>query len=218
MGFLRSFIVSPRIGMCRTVAVCVLFTSTFPAVAAIQGSVHDLSASGLSDGEICNVCHVPHNTDVTADAPLWNHTISTAVYTVYNSPTMDVTAEQPGPGSFSRLCLSCHDGTIALDSYGGSTTGGTTFIDPRANLGTDLSDDHPVGIQWIHQTQRSGSDCFNCHDPLNLSARPGKELTFYNGKVECPSCHDVHNGQPANTKLLRKTINGSALCLHCHPK
>ncbi|MCU7904749.1 MAG: cytochrome c3 family protein [Candidatus Thiodiazotropha sp. (ex Epidulcina cf. delphinae)] len=216
MSLLRMYSI---IGKRRAVAACVLLMPTFPAIAAIEGSVHDLSARGLSGGEICNVCHTPHNADISAEGPLWNHTISTAVYTVYNSPTMDVTAEQPSPGGLSRLCLSCHDGTIALDSYGGSTSAGTTFIDPGASLGTDLEDDHPIGIQWVHQTQRNSQFCLNCHDALNLSAADaGKELRFYSGKVECPSCHDVHNSQVANTKLLRKTIEGSQLCLHCHPK
>ncbi|MCU7927257.1 MAG: cytochrome C [Candidatus Thiodiazotropha sp. (ex Dulcina madagascariensis)] len=214
MFLLRSFSMP---GMVKGVVMTVLVMSALPAMAAIQGSVHDLSASGLSGGEICNVCHVPHNTDATAEAPLWNHAISSAVYTVYNSPTMDVTAEQPAPGGFSRLCLSCHDGTIALDAYGGNT--GTTFIHSRASLGTDLRDDHPVGIQWIHQTVRAGSSiCINCHDIHNLAAPPGKELRFFNGKVECPSCHDVHNSQVMDVKLLRKPIAGSQLCFHCHPK
>ena len=81
----------------------------------IVGSAHDFSGEGWSGGEICLPCHTPHNADTTEpDAPLWNHAVTSALYTLYDSPTMDVAPEQPRPAS--KLCLSCHDGTVALDS------------------------------------------------------------------------------------------------------
>ena len=195
-----------------------------PAWAGIENSVHDFSSEGWSGGEVCNVCHPPHAASSGTDGPLWNHAVSTATYTVYSSPTMDVTAEQPAPGGVSRLCLSCHDGTIAIDSFGGAT--GSTTITGKANLGTDLSNDHPIGIQWIHQTQTTGSsNCINCHvstwNPVTSSfdlGSAGGELKFFNRKVECPSCHDVHNSRVKDVKLLRKPLAGSQICLHCHPK
>ncbi len=209
----------------RAVVIATLmFATGLPAVAGIQGSVHDFSQNGWSGGEICNVCHTPHSSNNLSQGPLWDHEISTATYTVYASPTMDVIAEQPLPGGLSRLCLSCHDGTIAIDSFGGNT--GSTTITGNANLGVDLSNDHPVGIQWIHQTQSVGSqNCTGCHVQTfnpNTGAfelgPPGQELKFFNGKVECPSCHDVHNSRVMDVKLLRKPLAGSQLCLHCHPK
>ncbi|MEW8030165.1 MAG: cytochrome c3 family protein [Candidatus Thiodiazotropha sp.] len=200
-------------------AMCVLFAYTLPAVAAIQGSMHDLSGSGITV-EICNICHTPHAGNGSTTTPLWNHTISTVVYTLYNSPTMDVAVEQPGPGSMSRLCLSCHDGTVAIDSFGGDTGTPGNVLTGLASKGTDLSDDHPVGVQWVHQTLGGGSSslCMNCHDIHNIIEPPGKELKFFAGRVECPSCHDVHNSQVMDVKLLRKPLAGSALCFHCHPK
>ena len=38
---------------------------------------------------------------------------------------------------------------------------------------------------------------------------------LYDGKMECATCHDVHDKQ-GNAGLLRKTDVGSALCLTCH--
>jgi len=216
MSFLRSFSGQSK-GKCIATTVTLLFVSALPAVAGIQGSVHDFTGNGWSGGEICGVCHTPHSSNIGTDAPLWNHAISTADYTTYSSPTMDVIADQPTPGGISRMCLSCHDGTIAIDSFGGNN--GSTFITGKANLGTDLSNDHPIGIQWIHQTFESGSaDCLNCHDLFNPSVNMGKELKFFNGKVECPSCHDVHNSKVMDVKLLRKPLAGSQICLHCHSK
>jgi len=203
-----------------------LLISAFPAAAVIQGSQHDFSQFGWSGGEICSVCHTPHNSDSGNKAPLWNHAISNATYNVYSSPTMHVTAEQPQPGGISRMCLSCHDGTIAIDSFGGNGSGSVT-ITGRANLGTDLSNDHPIGIEWVHQTQtRVEMSCLECHNlqynqdtmAYEFVGPAGQGLKFFDRKVECPSCHDVHNNQVMDVKLLRKPMAGSKLCLQCHPK
>lgn len=123
------------------------------------------------------------------------------------------------------MCLSCHDGTIAVDSFGGNS--GNMKITGRANLGSDLSNDHPIGIKWDHQTQSAGSlSCLSCHNmafnqtsgAYEFVGQPGNGLKFFDRKVECPSCHDVHNVQVMDVKLLRKPLAGSALCLQCHPK
>ena len=116
-------------------------------------------------------------------------------------------------GGASKLCLSCHDGTVALDSYG-NVTGGTNLMpsDP-GYIGTNLSDDHPIGILWGH---KKPAVCTNCHVEHGPGVLDG-ELPFYDGKVECASCHDPHNGG-TGTKLLRLPILNSTLCLHCHGK
>jgi predicted CXXCH cytochrome family protein len=181
------------------------------ALADIAGSAHDLRSYGWSGGEICIVCHTPHDADTTVSAsPLWNHEVTTATYTLYSSPTMDVTVNQPG--AESKLCLSCHDGTVALDSFGGAT--GSTYIDSGALIDTDLSDDHPVGIDWFHQTLSATPDCSGCHQ-ISPSAFVGPP--FFAGRLECATCHDVHNREVASEPgLLRRTLAGSELCLWCH--
>ncbi len=184
----------------------------------ISGSPHDFSGSSWNgSGEICVVCHTPHNSDTAAaGAPLWNHRVTTATFTLYSSRTLVVQPEQPR--GVTRLCLSCHDGTVALDSFGGMT--GNTFISGDANLGTNLSDDHPVSIKWKHQNRnpaRQLPNCFNCHKRGGW--RPiTSELPFFDGYVECATCHDPHNGTSGYGHLLRKTLAGSRLCLHCHRK
>ena len=191
----------------------ILFTMN--SGAGIIGSAHDFSGQGWSGGEICIACHTPHNSDSTnTDAPLWNHQTTTAVFTTYNSQTMQVQPDQPrGP---SKLCLSCHDGTIAVDSFGGKT--GYTPMLANKDLGIDLSDDHPVSVEWKHQTvETSSAFCMNCHfgDPRELVFfRPGGSGPIW---VECATCHDVHNST-TNPKLLRKTLLNSELCLTCHEK
>ena len=196
-------------------SVWIVFLFFFiPAVslAVITGSAHDFSASGWSSGEICIACHTPHGADqAVGDAPLWNHTVTTATYTLYNSSTLNAIPEQPG--QVSKLCLSCHDGTIALDSFGGAS--GSNMITGAANLGIDLSDDHPVSITWDHSTILGGgsSMCSNCHNLHNPTWKP--PLPFYNSKLECATCHDPHNNA-TSIKMLRLPITGSQLCLYCH--
>ena len=195
-----------------------LFLVSFPMItwAGIVGSAHDFSGSGWTGGEICIACHAPHNSNTAVtDAPLWNHQITaTSSYTTYSSPTMSVVTQQPrGP---TKLCLSCHDGSVALDSFGGKV--GTAEISGRANLGTDLSDDHPVSVEWKHQDLiTSGVFCTNCH------FGPPREVVFFRPGgsgpiwIECATCHDVHN-KANHPKLLRKSMVGSELCLTCHEK
>lgn len=188
------------------------------AIGGIQGSEHDFSATGWAQGQICVPCHAPHNASTSFRAvPLWNHAVTTATYKVYTSES---TIQIPGePGVLSKACLSCHDGTIALDAYGGATTGSNYLTGP-ANLGTDLSDDHPVGVLWAHQTTASGAGappCSNCHAAHGMGGgmkNPGP-VYFYSRRVECPTCHNVHNR--ANLpRMLVKSNARSALCLHCH--
>ncbi len=154
-----------------TTALALMAVCMFSAAAraSIIGSKHDFGGDeykNWSKGEICLPCHIPHNATVKdasgndLDGPLWNHTLSTATYTLYDAltaPTVDASGNPVLTGEVdnnSILCLSCHDGTVALDSFGGGlgTAGpiaGTPGAKGSANLGTDLSDDHPIGEKAI---------------------------------------------------------------------
>ncbi|MCF6242096.1 MAG: hypothetical protein L3J74_12210, partial [Bacteroidales bacterium] len=118
----------------------------------ITGSGHDFSGNGWANNEICIVCHTPHNGTATANAPLWNRELSSVgSYTLYSSPTFDAAGTVVDPvgtsTSNSRLCLSCHGGTVALENFGGTTTG-SSFVPGYANVGTDLSNDHPISFTY----------------------------------------------------------------------
>jgi len=191
-------------------ALGLLAGATSVALGDIAGSAHDFSSDSWSDGEICIVCHTPHNADTSITAsPLWNHDVTSATFTLYDSPTLDETPL--APQGVSKLCLSCHDGTIALDSFSGMS--GSNFVTGEANVGTDLSDDHPISIKWNHQTEIGAcSGCHGAHQGQYNSALP-----FFDGYVECASCHDVHD-RAGFTKLLRKSLAYSELCFHCHSK
>lgn len=186
--------------------------------ATIIGSAHDFS--GLEpDQQICIFCHTAHNADTTVvDAPLWNHDVTTKQYQLYNSPTMDATPTQPQGAS--RLCLSCHDGTIAVDSYGGQA--GVIFLGGDAAIGADeLTNDHPVSFIYDDALAVLDRELFlPSSSPSGLGSTIANDLLF-NSQLECSSCHDVHNGGAAaavNDNLLMITQVQSQLCLTCHDK
>jgi predicted CXXCH cytochrome family protein len=189
----------------------------------IVGSQHDFSGSGWSGGEICVVCHTPHNAAVIADAPLWNHDVTTSTFTTYSSPTFDGSTTITQPDGSSVLCLSCHDGTVAVDSFGGTT--GSTIITGNALLGTDLSNDHP--ISFTYDAALATTDP-GLHDPSATTVTIGagtkvktgtiQDVMLLSDKLQCASCHDVHNGFTNGPRLLRISNAGSALCMACHNK
>jgi predicted CXXCH cytochrome family protein len=184
-------------------ACCVLIFSR-PVLGQIEGSAHDFSSYSWSDGKLCEVCHLqPDHKDSKLSIPLWNHRVSKASYVLYESRTLTQTPEQPSYANVSRLCLSCHDGTIALDAFGEKP--GSVYISGGVSLGIDLSNDHPIGVSQVERGNRN----------------PGMHeggVKYFDGKVECPSCHEVHNNQVKGKKLLRVSTEGSALCYQCHDK
>ena len=194
----------------------ILSLSTF-AFSQIAGSAHDFSIYGWSGGRICIVCHTPHNADMTAsDAPLWNHEVTAAVFTPYSSAWLNATVGQPT--GVSQLCLSCHDGTVAVDSFGGAVgTVNIAAINVNADLGTDLSDTHPVGFTYDAALATTDGALF---DPTTQATALGGTIQtdlLVNDQMECSSCHDVHN-QYGFGNLLKISNGGSALCLTCHDK
>jgi len=224
-----------------------------PAMAQnISTSPHNLNLStsanvALPQGQICLPCHTPHGAGqfpasgevgTTSGTFLWNHNTNPgktyAMYGGASSATLD---------SVSRLCLSCHDGAIAVDAYGGASgtvtvatltdsngvVGGTLIA---GNGGTDISNSHPVGVAYPGITGTStvngktvylgsgtngaySSTSFN--NPNNF-ASGGVRLSNLADNVTpgvgCGTCHNPHNN--TNGDFLRVNNTGSALCLTCH--
>jgi predicted CXXCH cytochrome family protein len=188
----------------------------------ITGSAHDFTPYGWSQGEICLPCHVPHNAmhltggqfDVGERAPLWNHEVTTATYTIYDGTTGVPTHD--ALDSRSILCMSCHDGTVALDSFGGNI--GNQFIGPNGLIGTDISDDHPVGVTAIYPDEPWFNDPANWEDdPHGFHLQDMDVDGTIERVVGCTTCHEPHNRENIDHMLWINNA-GSALCLTCHLK
>ncbi|MBI5970856.1 MAG: hypothetical protein HY884_06850 [Deltaproteobacteria bacterium] len=179
--------------------------------------------------EICIFCHTPHNSNPSQ--PMWNQTIPASVYNPYASSTL-VSTMTPNPplgqptGS-SKLCLSCHDGTIAMGSLlnmpgaaltsgvftvtGAGVTAGKFASTSASYLGTELGDDHPISFSY------SLSYPSNTEIKTNLpSFTPDTVKLDLNGAVQCTSCHDPHGS--ANPKFLVASTDNGTLCEACHDK
>lgn len=187
------------------------------ASAQITNTAHDFSSETWSQGRICLPCHTTHNADAASTTPLWNHESTTSVFTMYSSSTLNGTIDTE-PADISKACLSCHDGTVALENFGG-TTNGTTYVTGGALLDTNLSNDHPISIIYSAGTGAGQDPELN---PTSASYADGTIADYlFAGKVECASCHDVHNGGNAavvDNALLVEDPAGSVLCLACHAK
>lgn len=192
-------------------------------------------------GEICVYCHTPHSANAAIAAPLWNRSAPSTAYTLYSSATMDTVVGQPS--GVSLACLSCHDGSIGVDQilnapgsgpntagpwYGQSEASGHWVLDGirrhgscnlchygsyahdsrTSALTSDLRNDHPISMTFPTPAQ---DPAFN--QPPDLS-KGFSDVPLYEGKVECPTCHNVHD--PDIAPFLRKSNRNSALCLTCH--
>jgi predicted CXXCH cytochrome family protein len=187
--------------------------------AAISGSAHDFSSGGSgagvglnTTGEVCNTCHTPHNASAPGSGPLWDHDLTSATFVPYGDPNGTMEGGAPGqPGPVSQLCLSCHDGTVALDAFG-STTPTTSLSSGNGFLSTDLSNDHPIG--FTYDSTMAGTDG-ELLSPTSLNEVNTDLPLFENsGQMECATCHNAHD--QTNSYFLRLDNTGSNLCTTCH--
>ena len=188
--------------------------------------------------ENCRVCHVPHDHGRAryTNGLLWNHEVSSATYTMYDnswSSTLTHTQDAEPTGS-SKLCLACHDGTVGIDTfdkYAGNPYPVMAYGDnlqiPQFTDGgnPDMRGTHPISIVYD-----SGDGDVGAAGGLNPVATAWELSgtiadTLEDGKVQCATCHDVHDSQGVSvpgTRLLRASQRGSgkesALCLTCHNK
>ena len=87
----------------------------------IQGTLHDWSGAGAPTfvgAGLCTFCHTPHKANSTL--LLWNHTLSQNNFS-WDVPettagtTFPTIAGQTYKGNTAK-CLSCHDGSVAVNS------------------------------------------------------------------------------------------------------
>ncbi len=216
---------------------------------SIVGSLHDLSRTwdahynarqygnmSFNDyGQVCVYCHTPHNAS-PAQPALWNRPETGVTYQMYTSSTMDNVPGQPGASS--RLCLSCHDGTIAVDAVLNVPKSSSVTVSPvHLRMSTEPGqciDCHGSGCDtschgfWNFTNSFLGTNLGNEHPiavpypatpefvPAPAGGKFPNGVQLVNGRIECVSCHNVHD--PAIRPFLRTPNNASSLCFTCHAK
>jgi len=208
---------------------------------------------------ICIFCHAPHNTIRLSTAPggtgpqanaaftylpLWNHTLTAnfGSYTMYENGTG---APQTGPkasqamaqgisqpGGVSLLCLSCHDGTVSVNSYGntdqpslsqssGGPTMGAGYIIGKNNY---LGNHHPIGFDYDQVITDGDTQIRSADVAVFTSNTDFVRNHLYTGTdgpnkyMECATCHAVHNTGNTGESLLWRSDTQSRMCLTCHIK
>ncbi len=196
-------------------------------------SRHNLSVTGPGpvkappggETQVCVFCHTPHNADPAA--PLWNRSLSGQTYTPYASGSLQSSLGQPN--GYSRLCLSCHDGTIAIGSVhniGGqsatiqiaNTGPGGVMPAGRTLLGTNLTNDHPVSFPFTSALAAADGELVSPGTLTGAIRLYAGAIATVADSVQCTTCHDPH--LVANPKFLKKSFTGRGdnLCLTCHAK
>jgi predicted CXXCH cytochrome family protein len=189
---------------------------------SILYSKHNLSVTGPgeiksnSETRVCIFCHVSHNS--SPEGPLWNHeTTSSTNYRTYERITLTGKPEQPNGAT--KLCLSCHDGTIAVGAIRGILKpltlegvnhDGTIPASKKSNFGMDLTGTHPVSINFNQTTALATG-----HLKWPLDNNDKRDFLDANGYVQCTSCHDAH-GSASDKYPFWKRKTFSEVCLACH--
>jgi hypothetical protein len=200
---------------------------------SIVNTPHNLSVTGPgpikspTEKQVCIFCHTPHNADPRA--PLWNRDLDSARnYQMYWSPTLEAYGSPgaaPQPDGASKLCLSCHDGTIALGQVRSRpepipVSGGPALRPGQAGyLGTDLSGSHPISFVYSDSLAIENNALGDM--PLRLpSSLADADVTLdEEGKIQCNTCHDPHddsNYVPGRVPHFYVKSTWSEVCTTCH--
>ena len=198
------------------------------------GATANAADATTSYSNPCQVCHIPHKAPNagSTQAPLWNHAMDAA-----DGKTVKtyVTYEQGNSARFASLgiasssfslgastaCLSCHDGSVAINQqYAKSTgyvyTGGAadttkyyvptfaveantdkttqTFTSATGTAPYTTSYGSRLDLTHMHPIGISYTDALVKDDTLQAVSGTimGKMLKGPNKTVECSSCHDIH--------------------------
>jgi predicted CXXCH cytochrome family protein len=223
-----------------SVFIFLLIAIPLIAIAGVKNTKHNLSVTGpgdikaLTETQICIFCHTPHNGSPAY--PLWNHELSAVQnYINYWSSSLKAYSSETGAppiDGFSKLCLSCHDGTVALGAVVANLYGKIQMVTipnvvvsgklrPGATgyLGTDLSGGHPLSFifdEALVIRRNAEQDLMHHIWPIN---DPDVKIYHTQGGygVQCTSCHDPHGGKggPTAPPFWQKATHDE-VCFVCH--
>jgi len=213
--------------------ISVIFLCSTSGYSGIMETKHNLSVTGpgeiksTTETEVCVFCHVPHNS--YPQTPLWGHALSAVTnYRIFTSKGAVTTKGRTfiQPDGASRLCLSCHDGTVALGAVLGSReikfASGQEYLKEgmKGFIGTDLSGSHPVSIpvsdsEVSEKNQRKLSILRSVKD---MKSDPDGVVLDRENKVQCTTCHDPHNDVNFNSSGIHfwRKKDFSSVCEVCH--
>lgn len=182
---------------------------------------------------------------VLTHSPLWNHNLAATSFTGYDNGIRmganavngtdkrhALNAHDAGGGTriagVSLLCMSCHDGVVAMNTYSQATgsplnaaEGDGSAISTTAAFKGTLNNHHPMGFNYA-DVQAEDKEIA----APTVVVTPDSDITIgdllcgANSTMECVTCHDVHNvrNQVGAERFLWRTNDQSNFCLTCHLK
>lgn len=208
-----------------------------------RAGVTAMSGVAFSDyGNPCVYCHIPPSESGQNSGELggivdWNRFKPSADNYQLNDQSQWMDSKVGSPSDISLLCLSCHDGSMSVDmvvfkpeNYNpvednamhmrlnasddlnscGKCHNGVAAHDISVKvIGSDLRNDHPISMRYAGLDWKDPD-----FTPPDTPEGFDNGVRLYAGKVECASCHNVHN--PENDLLLR--VRAEKLCQTCHTK
>ena len=224
-----------------------------PAGTGVNGSLHDMTLvvkdSADTMGRVCVYCHTPHHavvTDGSANLPLWNHALTPDdQFTAYtwatpnnsNDGAFDIVDPLAGP---SRLCMSCHDGSIAVDEHGSAfaspgtgreegskgligNLGTTADGIGRANLTKDLSNTHPIGFDYneiaAYRNSKSSHGSLSAGGATEIvPATYGYANAYQVSNAADGTYNIISRNDPGSNKTIGDNLYGGNImtCATCH--
>jgi len=202
----------------------------------VAASKHNLSASGpgpvqaTSESQVCVFCHTPHGASAAPGAPLWNRQFTTQTYTPYTSSSLDaetIAGQLDQPAGSSKVCLSCHDGTLAIGTVnvaggqqnvtfsmvgvgaGGEMPAGSgTQTGFTRNLGIDLRNDHPISLTYDTTLSTADGELRDPATTADIALRQSGVRPLFpleptgpsnEQQLQCATCHDPHLPDPGGS-------------------
>jgi len=211
------------------IVISTILTLSLPASGAINGSKHDLRPRG-SEVMACNFCHTPHYGGGQRQS--WAPSAEVQMWTDVKPP---MKKKKRPKLLVARICLGCHDGIIGMDIIpelpyikklevtvrreGGGDTWFKVRGEPKVKVrrkriivvDTDQephSHGHPLGLRMRDVSMV---------DPSIYRQPLKKELKLSRGRIECSTCHVVHNTTDYQP-FLAVDNSLSEMCLSCHKK
>jgi len=160
----------------------------------------------VAGAELCSACHIG-SANTRGNKKNDGHSSMMPVAHMNSTNMKYIPAADMKGGridKISRMCLSCHDGSIGANAdsriSSGSWQHGGSFssIDPRGS--------HPIGVKYRAAARRGG---------LRPIGALNRAIKLFEGRVGCSSCHDPYSKEPL---YLVMSNAGSKLCLECHDK
>lgn len=159
--------------------------------------------------DYCVLCHIPQAAR-GGEVPAWGQYSRDDLMNFRLFSQGGRRDDRLGRGSASLLCLTCHDGVIAPDSSGAGLGG---YAGQRADT---LARGHPMSVGFDAGRRFASRQVSGRRPAQHSGTRFTSDELLVAGKVECVSCHDVHQAE-APRYMLREQAAASELCLGCHP-